>query len=372
MFSRFGLGLAGCIPLFFSSLSYGESALRVACYDDNEGAKVFINDQLRGNCPIDLFVPGGDIKLKAVKNVDRDRARFFETSFYLPDDSAKSIEVLLSGPQITKAGEERQRNERLAKEKSRAQETLTRARDGDLEAMYQMVSYYREGYGVAKDSAKSIYWSNKYTETKQQIRAKTLLAEAENGNLSSMEELVSVYKEGKGVAKDLEAAKRWADSVIEAWEAKAQSGDIEAMQKLSEIYQDGHLVEKNLALAEDWSGKASKLESEIAEYERQQNVQERLDDIEFFHMSIESTKNLIEEPYMVFTWSVVTPTALVFDLTSMPVSSTELYQLKQELGARPAQWDNPDSMVAKAYALKKQKEAEDAERAQAGVVEASQ
>jgi hypothetical protein len=43
-----------------------ESALRLACDGDARGAKVYINGQLKGDCPSDFFIEAGKIDLKGV------------------------------------------------------------------------------------------------------------------------------------------------------------------------------------------------------------------------------------------------------------------------------------------------------------------
>lgn len=353
----------GLVTMAFSVFSYGESALRVACYDDNEGAKIYVNNKLRGNCPIDIFVPGGEIQLKAVKPVDRDHSRFFETSFYLPDDSAKSIEVLLSAPQITQAGAERRENERLARIRNEASEALTQARAGDTSAMEKMATYYTSGHGVAVDHKKAAYWKDKRKEALNERHAKKLLSLATNNDPASIEELAELYRNGIGVKRDISEAEKWEQKLVYAVRNLAEQGDIIAMRKLASLYEQGKGTEQNNTMAEEWLTKAQlaeKAEQErLAKIEKDNETRQEIEDISYMSATdaIMSDDGLMdsENPLEISSTLVISSLAIITDIVIAPFKMSTYIKLQQDLSARPAEWNNPDSMVAKAYRQQQQK-----------------
>ena len=88
------LFIATALMMILTGL-HADSALRIACDGPNEGATVYINGKYKGECPTDLFLSPGDKKLRVVKKVGNEYEKIFEKNFYLVDDSAKKIEVLL-------------------------------------------------------------------------------------------------------------------------------------------------------------------------------------------------------------------------------------------------------------------------------------
>ena len=56
----------------------GEVAIRLKCSGEADGANVYINKVYKGMCPADIFVPGGNIKLKVSKPVGKEKEKTFE------------------------------------------------------------------------------------------------------------------------------------------------------------------------------------------------------------------------------------------------------------------------------------------------------
>ena len=83
----------------FTDVYAADSTLSVACKGDDVGADVLVNGEFKGECPVDVLVPEGKLKLKVQKKVDASSARIFEQEIRMGDNVLKSIEVLLGAPQ---------------------------------------------------------------------------------------------------------------------------------------------------------------------------------------------------------------------------------------------------------------------------------
>ncbi|GAB5605822.1 formylglycine-generating enzyme family protein [Sideroxyarcus sp. TK5] len=90
------------------------SALRIVCDGDADGAEVYINDKFKGECPLDLKVPEGRLKLRVQMTVDADHEpRLFEQEIRMGDGVMKKVEVQLSPLELTAEGKRRQEEETI-------------------------------------------------------------------------------------------------------------------------------------------------------------------------------------------------------------------------------------------------------------------
>lgn len=147
------------------------SLLRVACDDDATGAEVFVNGSFKGDCPVDVKVAPGSVKLKVVKKVDASRERVFEQEFRLGDEVVKSIEVVLPAPRLNAEGQRRAEERAAAEARSRADaarrdqallaEQLKAAEAGDAAAMMALADRYDTGLGVARNAQLASDWLQK-------------------------------------------------------------------------------------------------------------------------------------------------------------------------------------------------------------------
>jgi hypothetical protein len=78
-----------------SSGNAAGSMLRVTCEGDDIGAEVLVNGKFRGECPIDLQVPEGSLKLLVRKKVDARQERVFEQDIRMGEGSVKKVEARL-------------------------------------------------------------------------------------------------------------------------------------------------------------------------------------------------------------------------------------------------------------------------------------
>jgi formylglycine-generating enzyme required for sulfatase activity len=100
--------------------------MRITCEGDDVGAEVLINGKFRGECPIDIVVPEGRLKLVVRKEVDADHEKIFEQDIRMAEDSAKKVEVVLA-TRLTAAGQKHE-NARLAVERAKMDEALAMVR----------------------------------------------------------------------------------------------------------------------------------------------------------------------------------------------------------------------------------------------------
>jgi len=344
------------------STSSAESVLRVDCYDSNEGAIIYINGKNEGLCPVALFRSAGKIKLKARKKVDEDYSRFFEQEFYLGADTAKKVEVILSGAQLTVGGAKRQKQKKLREEKRQNQQiekvamtALTKARAGDIDAMKAISGYYKQGYGVKRNTQKADYWSAK-------ADTMSTLKKAEAGDLNAMREIAYIYKTGNGLTKDTNKASMWEEKIAHRISLAANAGyvdddTIKAMRQLSNFYKLGQGVEQSDVSARKWEEKADRATIMLADKngKEQQDAMTRteIEEISYFYLTgglIENWDKIVDEGPTVATTAGPTFTVLapVGDLLTGPIRTTNQIRLNSQLSARASSWNNPNSMIAKA------------------------
>ena len=88
----------------YSDVYAASSTLSVTCKGDNVGADVLVNGKFKGECPVDVLVQEGTLKLKVQKAVDASRARIFEQDVRVGDNVIKTIEAVLGAPQSNVEG----------------------------------------------------------------------------------------------------------------------------------------------------------------------------------------------------------------------------------------------------------------------------
>ena len=100
--------LWACTALALTPLwAWGQSTtsmLRVGCEGVNADAEITINGKFKGNCPFDAEVQAGTVQLQALKKVDADRERVFNTSISIGEGVVKRIDIVLGPVQLNEAG----------------------------------------------------------------------------------------------------------------------------------------------------------------------------------------------------------------------------------------------------------------------------
>ena len=207
------------------------SMLRVTCEGNGEGAEVYINGELKGECPIDLQVPKGTVKLSARKKYDHGEYRFYQ-EFLLGDGAAKRVEVWalpVATVDLMKANQ---------------------AEAGDAVAMSVIHKlYYTYGlYSKNVDAARKNY--------EQALRWGLKAVDAGNKSPDLMFQLGDIYLHGLGTDVNTERADQWYKRGLELGEAAAEKGDTDAMKALASAYVYGQGVSVDKSEAARWLNKA--------------------------------------------------------------------------------------------------------------------
>lgn len=256
MLLRFALpaALAGVL---FSAAVGAVSMVRIACDADNAGAAISVNGRFRGDCPLDVQVEPGTIRIDAVKRVDDSRERLFSEAFRIGDGAARRVEVMLSAPRLN-AEAQKQRDERLAADREAAAERETRrqrelagqqrlwqqqleqlqaaAAAGDVAAMWRLGRWHENGYRVVQDRNAALAWYRKA---------------AEAGHAGGMGGVAAFLYNGWGAPRDLAQARALAETA-------AERGDARAMNLMSVLHAQGAAgLPKDSTLAIQWAQRAA-------------------------------------------------------------------------------------------------------------------
>lgn len=93
------------LSLLASASTYAEgSVLTINCAGADVGAEVLVNGEFKGECPLDIKVPAGKLRLMVQKKVDDYNDRIYEQEIRLGEDVVKKIDVVLGVPQLNAEG----------------------------------------------------------------------------------------------------------------------------------------------------------------------------------------------------------------------------------------------------------------------------
>lgn len=172
--------------LFIATQAHSASALRINCEGDSEGATVYINGKLKGECPIDIKVESGNLEIMASKPFGKFKVQTFAQTVRVGDGVSKRIELILGAPEWTPQGQ------KIESERLREVETLPqKAAEGNLAAMLELARRYAEGEDFPKNLELAHDWTRKAAET---------------GHSDSQYQLAKQFENGVGVAKDTNQA----------------------------------------------------------------------------------------------------------------------------------------------------------------------
>ena len=151
-----------------SSGNAADALLRIFCEDADTGAEVYVNGKFSGECPVNQSVPEGSSIIRVVKNVDSTHERVFEQTVRLAGGNVKRLDVQLSAPRLTAAGQKAEdarlaveREARAVRESAAAAEfnkLLAAAKGGDVNAMIAVADCYKDGNGVGKSDKEHSSW----------------------------------------------------------------------------------------------------------------------------------------------------------------------------------------------------------------------
>ncbi len=89
-----------------AQVTRGAKMLRVLCEEGDKGADISINGTFKGECPVDILVGAGPMRLRVVKKGGAGGERVFEQDVRMGDEKLKIVQALLSAPR-NKSGKSR-------------------------------------------------------------------------------------------------------------------------------------------------------------------------------------------------------------------------------------------------------------------------
>jgi hypothetical protein len=316
-----GSAFIGLLILCFEAHA-GKSIISVKCFGDNENAEIFVDGEIKGLCPTQVFIEAGTVEFEARKT-SGEYERVFRKKLEIFPSTAEIIEIQLGKRQLTESALQARAQAKAEAERAKVQakaaaelqdsmETLTAAKNGDLQSMKKMAGLYESGVGVAPSKAKSDFWMRKY-------------------------------------------AARHAETQLES----AEAGDLQAMRYVADLYRSGHIFDRDSSLAESWTKRADILAAELA-------LQAKRKQLESF-VWFPKTKDFLEPLFVAppnssiaLEWMASTallptwvPTMLLGILPSDVSDSTtkvsDYLELKRQLAFLPSKFSNPKSLLARAY-----------------------
>lgn len=123
-----------------------DAYLRLRCDGDAAGVTIRINGTAKGECPLDLALPEGKIRISARKDISQHSYKVYEKEILLAGGAMKRETIMLGPLQLTEEGK-RLENERVAKEQAAAKAQAAAIAEqqrlkAEEDAKYGMVAEY--------------------------------------------------------------------------------------------------------------------------------------------------------------------------------------------------------------------------------------
>lgn len=247
--------LSALIIIFPLVAQAKNSMLRIKCDGQDVGAEVTVNGKFKGECPLDVEVVPGKLKIRVQKPIDTSYDRVFEQEIRIGDGVVKPIEAILS-TRLNAAGQKLE-DQRIEAKK--------------VEADINLGESYYEGKGVAKDYDKAfeilsplaakghakaqclLGYMYDYGRGVNQDKAKAFklyLRAANQGYTDAEFSLGYSYSHGEGIAKDSKKAIAW-------YQKAAEKQCCGPQINIGLIYRDGNGVPQDYEKALEWFKKST-------------------------------------------------------------------------------------------------------------------
>jgi hypothetical protein len=323
-------------------LAQAVTVLRVRCEGVNVGAQVFVNEQRRGECtaekPLDLLLEPGPIQIRAVKAVGAEQERVWERGLSVEEGSVNRLDIELSEPRLSKAALQ-------ARAVRAAQKALAGAERGDVAAMDELADRLQAGDGLPADAAQAQQWRAKA----EAVRGQAALTAAQAGDVQAMRDVVARYTNGAGLPRSAEQAA--------AWQARIPEAENKERMRLAELARQ----QQAQAEAEERERQAVRRKAEI-DARRAALVAQR-SQVEYFPTTKKEMgghyRQMQKDFLFGFASSLTASPFIVLSFlfeaaTVAPSATLELKRIDEEIDALPTAWAKPDSMVARAFAMRAQ------------------
>jgi TPR repeat protein len=220
------------------------SAIRVLCEGKSLDAMVSINGVQKGNCPLDLEVVPGLIKIRAVKKRDEFYDSVFAQEFTLGSGAARRVEVVFNmrrqfrADAVARVDKEVEASQRALEVQRRGEMAALEASaaGGDAAAMARLGLFYKRGLAGPVDMKKAVDWYRRG---------------AEGGDATAMFEYARQLEWGSVVAKDKATA-------VAFYKKSAAMGNAAALNRVGHLVQQGSDgFQKDIKLAGAYYKKAA-------------------------------------------------------------------------------------------------------------------
>lgn len=202
----FALAMIFCIS---STSSYALGVIRIKCADADTGAKIYLNNVYKGECPADIIVDAGNYALFLTRSVG-DYEHYLEKNITVVDNVPQRLNLALSESRLTAKAKKRVEEEEKQQREADFLAQKNAANQGDLQAMRTLADYYEQGHGVKRSAKEAKQWRDKAEKIVQQERLTNLIAQGKIGDVNAMQQLVSIYKTGNyATPASAEEAQYW-------------------------------------------------------------------------------------------------------------------------------------------------------------------
>lgn len=255
------------------AVSADRATLQIVCEGKNAGAEITVQGEVKGDCPLDVQIAPGTIRILATKQASDTTELASEQEIRIGSGTTKRIEIELGPPRLNARG----RTLNKGKEQERAQSDRTdsieanrlraAAEAGDTGAMLALSLAFRAGKGLPINEEQASIWERKAAEggnakamaqLGQLAEKKRNFAEAfvwyeklaNKGDPAGEGNLAALYFNGTGVVKDV-------DKGVALWRKAAGAGSTRAMNGLGVAYLNGLGTPKDVPQALQWFRRAS-------------------------------------------------------------------------------------------------------------------
>lgn len=177
----------------FSSASHAASMLRIACEGADTGAEIYVNGKFKGECPIDVAVPEGMVKLRVQKSADAEHNRVFEQEIRMGDGAVKKVEAHLGAAELNAEGRKRKEEKRKA-----------------CPSCYpEMVAILGRNYEMGKYEVTQKQWQNIMGSNPSNFKACGENCPVENVSWNDVQEFIRKFNDETGLQYRLPTEAEW-------------------------------------------------------------------------------------------------------------------------------------------------------------------
>src|SRR5690554_4860397 len=193
-----------------STASYALGVIRIKCVDADNGAKIYLNNVYKGECPADIIVDAGNYALFLTRSVG-DYEHYLEQKITVVDNVPQRLNLALSESRLTAKAKKRLEDAEKQQKEADFLAQKNAANQGNLQAMRTLADYYEQGHGVKRSEKEAKLWRDKANK----LNLESLIAQGKAGNVNAMQQLITMYETGNGSPVNKEEAAYWQQKLDE-------------------------------------------------------------------------------------------------------------------------------------------------------------